>query len=252
MFQPERAEYFWAKPGVLGGKGPQNIERRVNYDQLSVYSEIASGNFAFFVESTYLGVEPANNAAHSNFGDVNLGTKSLLLDCELMQVTFQFRTYIPAGNARNGLGTGHTSLEPSLLSSIKLNCDTYLQSQVAYWIPIGGDQDFEGAVWRYGASINRQWFHRGPFMLISTAEVDGWTFTDGAIANRDLAAAVAPPGRDRNAYTQKGGGESYFTTGGGLRLVICDKYDLGFGASFAATNDHLANPLYRTELRVKY
>ena len=27
--------------------------------------------------------------------------------------------------------------------------DTYLQSQLAYWIPVGGDQNYQGAIWHY-------------------------------------------------------------------------------------------------------
>ncbi|HEY1380283.1 MAG TPA: hypothetical protein VGF55_26005 [Gemmataceae bacterium] len=251
--QPERAEYFWAAPGAVGGRGPQNVERRVDYDVLSLYQEIAAGNFAFFINTPYVGVEPDNNPAHSNFGDLDLGTKSLLIDCELMQLTFQFRTYTPTGFARHGLGTGHVSLEPSLLASIKLMPDTYLQTQVAYWIPIGGDQDFEGATWRYGVSLNRQWFHRGPFALISTAEFNGWTFTDGAIVNRGaIDAGIAASPMNRAQLIEKGSAESYFTLGGGLRLVICDKYDIGFGAQFAVTDDHFAEQLYRTEFRIRY
>jgi hypothetical protein len=252
VLQPERAEYFWAKPGVLGGRGPQNIERRVNYDQLSMYNEIAAGNFAFFIDTTYIGVEPALNPAHANFGDLNLGTKSLLVDCELMQTAFQFRTYIPTGNARNGLGTGHTSLEPSLLSSIKLTQRSYLQSQVAYWIPVGGDRDFQGATWVYGSSLNHGWLNRGAYQLISTAEFKGWTFTDGAVANRDLVAAGVAPNAGNRAFIQQGSGETYLSLGGGLRLVYCDKYDVGFGMLIPVTGGHLADPLYRTEFRIKY
>ena len=251
--QPERAEFFWARPGVLGGRGPQKIEQKLNYDALTLYQETAAGpNFAVFVEASYVGVDPLVNPGHSNFGDTNVGTKTLLLDCELMQLTFQFRTYIPSGSSRNGLGTGHTTLEPSLLSSIKLMQDTYLQSQVAYWIPIGGDRDFEGATWVYGTSLNRQLFKRGPFALISTAEFNGWTFTDGALADRGLAVAIPPNAMNRNNYTQRAAGESYFTLGGGLRLILCDKFDIGFGSSFAITSDHLADQLYRTEFRVRY
>ena len=77
---------MWAKPGVLGGKGPQNIETRLNYDTLSLYQEVAAGNFALFVNAPYVGVDPDNNPGHSNFGDVDLGTKTLLIDCELMQL----------------------------------------------------------------------------------------------------------------------------------------------------------------------
>ena len=111
---PERAEFFWSKPGVLGGKGPTNIETKVNYDTLSLYQEVSAGNISLFVNAPYVGVDPDNNPGHSNFGDISLGTKTLLLDCDLMQLSFQFRTYIPTGIASNGLGTGHTSLEPSL------------------------------------------------------------------------------------------------------------------------------------------
>jgi hypothetical protein len=252
LTQPERAEYFWAKPGVLGGRGPQNIEGRVQYDQLSMYQEVAAGNFAFFIEATYIGVEPNINPAHSNFGDMNLGTKSLLVDCELWQLAFQVRTYIPTGSSRNGLGTGHTALEPSLLSSVKLSQDTYVQSQVAYWIPVGGDQSFEGAVWHYGASLNHEWCKKGPFALISTAEFNGYTFTDGAVANRALAAVQPPPGANRDFYVDRGAAETYCYLGSGLRVVICDKYDLGFGATFALTQNHFADQLYRTEFRVRY
>ena len=99
--------------------------------------------------------------------------------------------------SRNGIGTGHTTLEPSLLSSVKLMQDTYLQSQVAYWIPIGGDQDFEGATWRYGLSLNRQWWKQGPFALIGTFEFNGYTFTDGAIVDRAFVGPVHAQVDDR-------------------------------------------------------
>ena len=55
----------------------------------------------------------------------------------LVRSSFQMRTFIPSGNPRNGLGTGHASLEPSALASVKVYTDTYVQSQLAYWIPLG-------------------------------------------------------------------------------------------------------------------
>jgi len=42
------------------------------------------------------------------------------------------------------------------------------------------------------------------------------------------------------------------TLGGGLRLVYCDNFDIGFGAAFAVTDDHWAEQLYRTEVRLRY
>jgi hypothetical protein len=48
------------------------------------------------------------------------------------------------------------------------------------------------------------------------------------------------------------GQDTYCNLGGGLRLVLCDKMDLGFGATFAVTDNHFADQLYRTEFRLKY
>src|SRR5262249_60324112 len=90
----------------------------------------------------------------SGFGDSVIGTKSMLLDCCLMQITFQFKTFLPAGNFTAGLGTAHVSLEPSILWNVNCAKDTYLQSQFAYWIPIGGDQLYEGNIFHMHMSLN--------------------------------------------------------------------------------------------------
>jgi hypothetical protein len=256
---PERAEFFWARPGELGGRGPRRIENRVNYNTLSLYQEIASERFAFFIEVPYTNVQPAINPSDANFGDINLGTKSLLIDCELLQVTFQFKTFIPTGNARNGLGTGHASLEPALLSALKLSPLTYLQGMLAEWIPLGGDGTYAGAIIHYHLSLNHQFFRRGPFELIGTGEFNGWTFQDGANANRalvgprnaagDLAAANIT---QLNNNPASASGVTYVTMGPGLRLVYCENFDIGFGAAFALSQNHWADQLYRTEVRFRY
>ena len=77
---------------------------------------------------------------------MTVGTKSLLFDCEMLQLSLQFLTYIPTGNFTKGLGVGHLSLEPSLLMSLKFTPRTYLQAQLAEWIPLGGDPTYAGAM----------------------------------------------------------------------------------------------------------
>jgi hypothetical protein len=37
-----------------------------------------------------------------------------------------------------------------------------------------------------------------------------------------------------------------------VRLVICDKIDLGVGTAFAYGDKHFAEQLFRTEFRVRY
>ena len=171
---PDRAEYFWARDDGKG-RGPQpphsfpksptarfpnpikyRGEGSLNYDQLSMYIETASSNnkASFFVEIPYRSTNPLYTAHHAGFSDMNLGTKTALLDCELLLVTLQFKTFLPIGDSTKGLGTGHVSLEPSLLAALKLSTETYIQGQIAEWIPIGGDPNYEGAILHYHSSLN--------------------------------------------------------------------------------------------------
>ena len=58
------------------------------------------------------------------------------------------------GNAGKFLGTGHVSLEPSLLTSVKLLPETYFQGQLSQWCPIAADPNWGGSVMHYHGSIN--------------------------------------------------------------------------------------------------
>src|SRR5262249_14363464 len=89
--------------------------------------------------------DPAGGCkGQSGFGDMWIATKSLLLDCELIQFSFQFKTFLPTGNFTAGVGTGHVSLEPGFLTAIKLTPGLYFQGEGAYWFPIGGDAGAQG------------------------------------------------------------------------------------------------------------
>jgi hypothetical protein len=243
---PDRAEYFWARADG-NGKGPRfpihgfRGETSLDYNDISMYTEIASGNFSASVDVPYRSIDPqqANHAA--GFGDITIGTKSMLFDCELMQVTFGFKTTLPSGNFTKGIGNGLVSLEPSLLVAIRLAQNTYWQSQVSEWIPLGGDNDYSGAILHYHFSLNHVlWKPIEDVQLIGTAEFNGWSFQDGAYTD-PVAGAF-----------QKASGDTYISIGPGLRLVICDKVDFGVGAAFSVTNHHFADQLYRTEFRWRF
>ncbi|MCA1684566.1 MAG: hypothetical protein LC745_00990 [Planctomycetia bacterium] len=176
----------------------------------------------------------------AGFSDLYLGTKSLLLDCELMQLTFQFKTFLPTGNAAKGLGSGHVSLEPSLLTSVRLASETYLQGQLAEWIPIAGDQGFAGSILHYHLSLNHGLYKFTPDVpVIGTLEFNGWSFQSGAYTD----PVIGP---------QKSSGFSYFSVGPGLRTSVCNNLDFGVGLAFPLTDPHWGNPLIRTELRILY
>src|SRR5262249_14680109 len=93
---PDRAEYVWAQ---IGGKGPAFVENHVNIDDLVLRIEAAANpKFSFFVDAfIYRSSDPEINGHGAGFGDMSLGTKSVLLDTEMLLTTFQFKVTLPTG-----------------------------------------------------------------------------------------------------------------------------------------------------------
>jgi hypothetical protein len=175
---------------------------------------------------------------------MQVGTKSLLLDCELIQFTFQFQTFIPTGNFTKGLGTGHVAFQPELITAIKMTPLTYLQAQVFYWYPVGGDQNFQGPVWNWQLSLNQMLYHCGSEKsvdVIGTAELGGYDIAGGAYT----APVTGLP------LSAKDVGQ-IVNVGPGIRLVVCNKIDIGIGSQFAITRDRMASSLERVEFRWRF
>jgi hypothetical protein len=246
---PDIAEYFWARADGKGaGPNPANHanpngflgENRVNYNTLWMYTEAALGNISMFVYMPYLSEDGELTGHAAGFSDIQLGTKTLLFDCELLQIAFEFRVFTPSGDPAHGLGTGHVSLEPGLIVGLKLAQDTYFQGQIAEWIPLGGDPDYEGALLEYHMSLNQVLYRILPDVsLVGTAELNGWSFQTGEFTN-----PVTGP--------ERASGITYISMGPGLRLFVCDKIDFGVGTAFAVTSQHFADQLFRTEFRWRF
>ena len=212
----------------------------INYGQFSLYTEAASERGSLFVEIPYTAWSAFTGGGAGGFSDMNAGMKSVMFDSELFLLTFQFKTYIPTGNASAGLGTGHVSLKPSLLSTLKLTSDAYLQSQLAQWIPIGGNTEYQGGVLHYHFSLNQTLYRiAGDAALIGTFEFNGWSFQNGRYT--DISGGSKPADAS-----------SYFSAGPGLRLALGPRFDCGVGTAFALTEQHWANQLLRCEMRFLY
>jgi hypothetical protein len=233
---PDSAEFFWAQEKA---KGPANPSARLSYNSLSLYQEVAAKGASFFIEIPYYSINPEGNSSSAGFGDMNLGVKTVVLDRDLVLVTTQLRTFIPIGNPTNGLGTGHASLEPALLMALKITGSTYLQTEIAEWIPLGGTPGFAGAVFHYHFSLNQNLCHVGECVnVVGTLEFNGYSmrgqYTDAAGVIQDLS------------------GSNYYNAGPGVRVQFCDRCDIGVGMAFGFGDRHGPDQLYRTELRIRY
>jgi hypothetical protein len=234
LTDPDRAERFWA---TIGGTGPTNPETRVDYNELRFYQEFGSDRFSFFIDLPYRSLDSQRNGGAGGIGDLQIGTKSLLLDSELVQFSFQFVTTIPTAGTRSGIGVGHVSLDPSLLVAIKLHENTYSQHQLGYWFGVGNSN---GSILHTENSINHVLFR--PMVdtdFIASLEATSYTFTSGRFTD---AAGVVRRANDT----------TYFSMGPGFRLAVCNKIDFGFGMQFALTSRHFAEQLYRTEFRWRF
>jgi hypothetical protein len=238
LTQPDRGEYFWA---AIGKRGPGKPETSVSYNELSLYAEVGTNRFSFFVNTPYINLNGDVNGGAGNIGDLTLGTKTVLIDSDLLLTTFMLSTTIPTGNPSDGTGSGHVSLTPSLLWALKLYPDTYWQSQEGYVMPFGGTPGYQSGIFIFNNSLNHVLCH--PLKdaeLIGTIESSGYTFTSGGYTDPTTGMRVS------------GNNTTYFSMGPGLRFVWSDRIDIGFGVEFALTQDHFAQTLYRTQFRWRF
>ncbi len=263
---PDRAEYVWAREAVNStnppdphgrasfGKGPNFLAKSFDYEQLSLYTEAAAARASVSFEMPYRHLDPDAGLVagpnppipESGFGDIIIGAKALIMDCELMQLSTLFKTYIPAGNFTQGLGTGHVSLEPSILASVRVSPTTYIQTQLSYWIPIAGDPVFQSDIFHCHFSLNHLLWQ--PFQgvkFIGTAELNEWSvlygrYTVADFTNPDGTFATAPAAA------------TMVSAGPGVRMFVCDKIDLGVGTAFALTGAHWEEELIRVEFRWRF
>jgi hypothetical protein len=215
----------------------------VDISELSQYTEVATGNLGVTVQTTYRAVDPTDDvsARSAGFSDIILGTKTLLVDSELLMISLQFRTYLPTGNFSKGLGTGHVSLEPSIIIGLNTSRRSYLQAQVAQWIPIAGDPAYSGGILRHNLSFNYVlWKPIEDVQLIGNWEWNGFSFQDGAYTHPV-----------RGAF-QRASHSFAFQTGPGFRLFLGDKIDFGSSHMIGLGDKRMSAYQMRLELRVRY
>jgi hypothetical protein len=255
--RPERAEFFYAKgryfhnanmipsPSLVDPRaaGPPLVETSVNYQELSAYLELAAGErLSGFVELPERFLQPEQNAHAIGFADMNAGFKLALLSDPNQVLTFQFRTYIPTGDASRGLGTNHVSLEPALLLFQRLTDRLTFEGELRDWIPIGGT-DFEGNVVRYGVSLSYLALRREKLRVAPVLEFVGWTVLGGK------EEAVATP---LNWTVEDAAGDTIINAKVGVRLKYGERSDLYVGYGRALTGDVWYKDILRVEYRLAF
>lgn len=192
--RPDRAEFFYAKCGCFGtpdAKGPPLAEKKVDYQQLIPYLEVAVTNrWSVFGDIPVRFINPTVNENAAGLSDVTFGTKYAFVYNQQRVMSFWLRTVAPSGNTTRGLGQGNWRIEPGLLWLEQVNRRFQLFGQVIDSIPLDRQSDFTGNVIQYGLGGSYilamgRWGYLAPVV-----EGVGWTVLSGKEAN-DFGAVSA-------------------------------------------------------------
>ncbi len=243
------------------------MESGVDYQELWFNMEYAflENRASAFVELPLRFVNPEINDNEAGLGDINFGLKYALIADANQFVTLQLRVYTPTGDAGDGLGTDHYSIEPALLYLRQLNQDWSLFGEVRDWISIngsdgpvfpgGGGVDYDSNVLRYGVGLAYNLIDNPcqGYRITPVVEVVGWHVFDGF-------ASSSPDGSAANMVLENGKA-SIVNSKVGVRFTFGKPSASnlpGFGGNqslyagwgHALTNDDDA--WYRDMLRVEY
>jgi hypothetical protein len=239
--RPERDEFFYAQYEP-GGPGFAKPESKIDYQEISAYLEtVICPHFSAFIEVPYLMLNPTINQDSSGFSDMNLGFKWAVVSQQDMTTTFQLRVFVPTGDAHEGLGTRHVSVEPSLLFLDKLSERLILESELRLWAPVGGT-DYAGDVVRYGVGLSYGDRPKDSWWLVPVVEFVGWTSLGGK-----EAVNVTVPTLEKSAT-----GDTIVNIKAGLRLGMGERFNIYAGYGRALTGDVWYKDIWRTELCIYY
>ncbi len=270
---PDRDEFFYGKCGCYRGipagnpasdpnaPGPgPGIARNLNFQQLYLYGEYAPlRRFSAFFELPFRWIQPSfvqgtgTFPNHGGVSDVSLGVKLGLVDSERSAVTFQFKAYLPSGDAADGLGTNHSSIEPMMLFYRSLSPRWTLEGELGDWHPINGSRgvptvgssSFTGDVFIYGVGVSAQVYHNATLSIAPVVELVGWQLLGGFQTQIEPPSPTGGPAAPQD-------GTSIVNAKFGARTTIHAHHSVYIGYGRAVTDAAWYKNLLRAEYRYAF
>lgn len=240
MITPDRAEYFWARPGV----GPPLPERRLDYQELRFLFETGGKSLSVLTEVPIRSIDPVVNNNTTGLSNMSIGPKAVIINGKRWQVSHIFRTFLKTGSPAKGWAVDHISLEPAVLVRYEWTKRTFLHGELKFRFPVGGDPDFAGQVLKYGFGVSTILYETDTFAAIPTLEFVGWSILDGQKSLPDGSIA----GVD---------GENFGAVFPGIRFVLgpandLGLFELGIGGGLSFSDNGLFENALRVDLRFSY
>jgi hypothetical protein len=186
-------------------------------------------------------LNPDQNDNASGISDVSFGAKAALINDPNRILTLQLKGYGPSGDASQGLGNGHWTIEPSLLAWKKLGERTQVYAQLGDWIPLT-DSDFAGNVLDYGVGISYALVDRCCYRISPIVELVGWSVFSG----KEFTGLDTPI-----PLTVDASGTTILNAKLGVRLET-DRQSVYVGYGRALTGEFWYRDIVRVEYRVRF
>jgi hypothetical protein len=245
---PDRSEAFWAR--TINGRGPPLPERSVRYQDIAYLTEIGSPGFSVRTVVPLRILDPENNAKTTGMGDMQLLTKTVLLNGSKWTLTQVNDVWFSTGAPGKGLGKGHTTMAPGLLAAYQRSDTTCLHGQFKFQFPLGGDPNFAGELLHWGIGASHLWYDSDAFAIIPTIEMSFVSFLTGR-------ATQYPEPLDAAPLTPRVDGETISTMHFGVRTVHDTGRDwglveLGVSGGFQWGHNGWYDSMMRLEFRLVY
>jgi len=258
---PDGAVLNPSAPGPVGTVIPGAIltspliETSLDYQELSFDFEYAlQRNMSVFAEVPIRFVDGEIFGHDQGLGDIRIGAKWGLLDQSSSHLTAQLRAYLPTGDSEKGLGTDHTSIEPGLLFSSRLNEQWTIASELRYWFPIDGtngrgtpfeSEDYAGEILRFGIGAGYDFNVSSQTRISPIVELVTWKFLGGQV----LTSADGTPSK---AAPMKVRGKIITNLKIGARASFGKQHSIFLGYGEPLTNFEFYDKIIRLELRTTY
>jgi hypothetical protein len=244
---PDRAEFIYGQCDC----NPQGVSpgpaRDFSYEEFEASFEYAfTRRFSLIAEIPYRDVDlkipeavdpPKTQLGNDGIGDIRVGIKYAILAEHRQYLTFQLKGYLPTGDEKENLGTGHSAIEPGLLYNRRLDEHWTLEAEARWWHPTGDDTDYAGDVLRLGAGVAYGSFG-STLRFTPVTELVGWYVVDGDKTNAN------PIGKEDAS------GDTIVNLKLGFRIRAGNhpgSVYLGYG--FALTDEDWYDEVFRVEYR---
>jgi hypothetical protein len=245
---PTRAEFLYPKFSIASispeAPGPPKLESRVDTQEVGAYLEYAfSPTFSGFLDVPVRFVNPEFNANAGGLSDISAGFKYAFLYTPTQVTSFMLRGTIPTGNAPDGLGTHHVSIEPGLLFFRQLSDRFVVEGELRDWASLGGTS-FAGNILRYGIGASYRIVEADWGWVAPVTELVGWTVLSGQ-------EYVFP-----TAAIHHSAGETIVNAKVGVRASVFTEavngMDFYVGYGRALTGDVWYKNMLRVEMRLRF